>query len=259
MHDFLDILAIDARRTIKEGYYEIGEVYYSSPRSLKDEILKCNKVPIISEIKFASPSMGLIRDNSKLKRIAQNMVEGGAIGISILTEPKHFQGQISFISDIRTQTDIPILMKDIILSRKQIDCAHSLGLNAVLLIQAIFDRGYCFEALKDIIKYCHAKGLEVLLEVHTETEFQKATQSEADMIGINNRNLETLEVDLETTKRILLRYNRNKRLVISESGINNPEDIRYLFNNGAHAFLVGTSIMRAKDITKKVRELVYAL
>jgi indole-3-glycerol phosphate synthase len=259
MHDFLDVLAIDAKKTIKERYYEVDDIKYSSHRSLLDAILKCNNAPIISEIKFASPSVGQIEDNRKLKRIALNMAEGGAVGISVLTEPKHFQGQLSFISDIRTQINIPILMKDIVLSRKQIDCAYSLGFNAVLLIQSIFDRGYCLDDLKDIIKYCHARGLEVLLEVHTEIEFQRATQSEADMIGINNRNLETFEINLETTKRILMRYHDNKRLVVSESGIYNPDDIRTLYNSGARAFLVGTSIMRAKDIKKKVRELVYAL
>ncbi len=260
MPDFLDILARNARKLIDEGYYDSSGKSAAQLISLKEAILKCERAPIISEVKFASPSMGNIRRKPSLKRIIREMEGGGAVGISILTEPKYFNGHISFIAKVRKHVSIPVLMKDIILSQVQIDAAHRAGANAILLIQALFDRGYCEIDIERMIDYSHSKGLEVLLEVHTMEELLSAVRTDADMIGINNRNLKTLEVNLQVTRLLLAKCSDLwGKVIVSESGIRNPEDVRFLHRCGAQAFLVGTSIMEAVSIKEKVSELVKAL
>ena len=259
MSDHLDILANDALKSIKDKYYdyEAPAKVAASPKSLKDAILGCKRVPIISEIKFASPSRGIMRENYfEVEKIAKDMEKGGAVGISILTEPKHFNGHVKFIAQARNQVNVPILMKDIILSPVQIDAAYRNGANAILLIQTLFERDYCEKDIQSMIEYSHSRNLEVLLEVHTEEEFLKANETNADMIGINNRDLKTLKVNLEVTKCILNKYSTDGNVIVSESGINNPEDIRLLRKYGAQAFLVGTTIMEANNIQEKVKQLV---
>jgi len=259
MPDYLDVLANDAMKSIEEGYYNTSTKISAPPMSLKEAIERCERVPIISEIKFASPSAGALRRKNDLKRIARDMEEGGAVGISVLTERKHFGGHIGFVAEIRDRANIPILMKDLILSPRQVDVASRTGANAILLIQTLFERGYCEKDVQSMIEHSHSRNLEVLLEVHTEDEFLSALNTGADMIGINNRNLETLEVDLEVTKRILTKYHIKEKVIVSESGINSPQDIRFLRECGAQAFLVGTVIMKASNIKEKVKELVEAL
>jgi indole-3-glycerol phosphate synthase len=259
MPDYLDVLAHDAMRSIEKRYYEIAIEITAPQVGLKEAILGCKRAPIISEIKFASPSMGNLRKNWGLERIARDMEEGGAIGISVLTEPRHFKGHIGFVAEVRGQVEAPILMKDIVLDPIQIEAASITGANAVLLIQTVFERGYCEEDVQGMIEYSHSRGLEVLLEAHTEDEFLSALETNADMIGINNRDLKTLDVDFEVTKRILTKHRVERKVIVSESGINKPEDIRFLRQYGVQAFLVGTAVMRAADIKKKVKELVDAL
>jgi indole-3-glycerol phosphate synthase len=150
-------------------------------------------------------------------------------------------------------------MKDILLTRAQVDAAAAIGADAILLIHALFERGYGDCNVKDMIDYAHAKGLEVLLEAHTEAEFALALDTEADLIGINNRDLRTFTVDLSTTPRILQSIPSTRKVIVSESGIKTPIDIRFLHASGAQAFLVGSAIMDVDDIEEKVRELVMAL
>ncbi|MFP3951576.1 MAG: indole-3-glycerol-phosphate synthase [Candidatus Bathyarchaeia archaeon] len=259
MPDFLDTLALDAMRTVEEGYYDNPMNMNHSPISMRDAILESERAPIISEIKFASPSEGRIRSSHDLKGYASEMVEGGAIGVSILTEPKHFKGHIDNLAKVRGVLSIPTLMKDIILRKMQIDAASRIGADAVLLIKALFDRGYSEKNIQYMINYTHSRGLDVLLEVHTEEEFLSALETSADMIGINNRDLSTLEVDLSVTKRILTEYSPEYGVFVSESGINTPEDIRLLRACGVQGFLIGTAIMKADNIREKVKELVEAL
>jgi len=259
MHDFLDILAKTATETIQTGYYEIREERSSSTFSLKEAILNCENAPVISEIKFASPSHSSIRWDAEPEKVAKDMELGGSVGISILTEPKHFGGQLTFISKVKDLVSIPILMKDIILSSLQIEAASAAGADALLLIHSLFDRGYCERSLEEMIDYAHSNGLEVLLETHTEEEFLSAIRTDADIVGINNRDLKTLKVDLHVTERILEKHPSDGKIVVSESGIQDAEDIRFLRRCGAQAFLVGTSIMKSNDIQGKLRELVRAL
>jgi indole-3-glycerol phosphate synthase len=258
MSDFLDVLARDANETIDSGYYETLKPTERVRISLRKAILESKATPVITEIKAASPSAGIIRTNVKASMIAKAMAKGGATAISVLTEPKHFNGSLEALAEAREAVKLPILMKDIILSPIQIQAASKMGANAVLLIKALFDRGYCDRSLDEMIAGAHILGLEVLLETHTETEFCSAVKTGADLIGINNRNLGTLKVDLNVTKQILLKNDPNGKLVVSESGINTPADIRFLRESGARAFLIGSAIMSTDNVEEKVKEFVNA-
>jgi indole-3-glycerol phosphate synthase len=256
--DFFDILGFDAQVTIDSGYYDLFNPTPSLHLSLKKAILECNRNPVVTEIKPASPTLGTIRGNINAVKIAKAMENGGATAISVLTEPRHFKGSTDMLADVRRAVKIPILMKDIILNPIQITAASFIGADAVLLIKALYDRGYGKLDLDNMISFIHAKGLEVLLEVHTEEEFKAAKKTNADIIGINNRNLADLKIDLNTTKKILEKYSFEDLVVVSESGINTPADLRFLSEAGACAFLIGSSIMSTENIEEKVREFVNA-
>ncbi|MGD0331052.1 MAG: indole-3-glycerol-phosphate synthase [Nitrososphaeria archaeon] len=259
MPDFLDMLARDAKETINSGYYEVSTLISTPSISLEKAIVQSKYIPIISEIKAASPSLGTIRKNLNPGKVAGAMEKGGAVGISVLTEPKHFEGSLICLAKVRKAVKLPILMKDIIISTAQLETASKTGANAVLLIEALFERGYCECDIHEMIAKAHLKNLEVLLETHNMDEFQFAVSSGADLIGINNRNLGTLKVDLNVTKKILEKNGTNGITVVSESGVETLNDLRFLYKCGAHAFLIGSAIMLANDIEKKVREFVLAL
>jgi indole-3-glycerol phosphate synthase len=259
MSDFLDVLACDAQETINSGYYEAAKETEKSHISLKKAIIETKNAPVITEIKAASPSAGAIRENVKASSIEESIEKGGAVGISVLTEPKHFKGSLSSLVEARKAVKLPILMKDIILSPVQLDAASKAGANAALLIEALFERGYCECTINDMIARAHSAGLEVLLETHTANEFRSAVRTHTDVIGINNRYLATLKVDLNVTKRILEQNSAEGKIIVSESGINTPADLRFLRECGAHAFLIGSAIMLTDNVEKKVKEFVSAL
>jgi indole-3-glycerol phosphate synthase len=258
MNDFLDTLAMDATKTIDGGYYKTALLAKQPKVSLKQAILNYKGNAVITEIKAASPSLGTIRNQVNPKEIAQTMERAGAVGISVLTEPKHFHGSLSALIEARGATKLPILMKDIIIVADQIEVAAQLGANAVLLIQALFDRHCCEMSLDKMIAFAHSKGLEVLLETHNEAEFVSAVENDADLIGINNRNLATLQIDLDTTKQILQKNGKHGKTVISESGIKTKADLRFLRDCGADAFLIGSSIMLTYNIEEKIKEFMQA-
>ena len=143
------------------------------------------------------------------------------------------------------------------INKTQIDAAKKMGADYFLLIQALFDNGFVNE-IDEFIDYGHKNGLKILLESHTKTEFDNAMKTNADIIGINNRNLDTLEINLETTKQILENYHESK-IILSESGINSAGDVKFLRDCGADAFLIGTSIMKSPDIQNSVSKLVNAI
>lgn len=258
MTDFLDTLAKDALESIEGGYYRHYRTVKQVQASLKAAVLTAKANAVISEIKAASPSAGTIRTAVDAAAVAQAMQSGGAAGLSVLTEPKHFNGSLQALSQARAAVNLPILMKDIVLVQKQIEVASKLGANAVLLIEALFERGYCDVEVEEAIANAHGYGLEVLLEAHTEEEYLKAVQTKADLVGINNRNLATLKIDLDTTKTILQRHGKHGKTVVSESGIHTADDLRYLRDSGADGFLIGSSIMLTQDIESKVKEFVEA-
>lgn len=256
MTDFLDALAMDVTRTIDSGYYQTSETTSRPKISLKKMILNCEANPVISEIKSASPSLGTIRENINPSQIAKAMEKAGVVGISILTEPKHFHGSIDALIEARSAVKLPILMKDIIIVADQIEIAAQIGADAVLLIQALFDRGCCEMNVEKTISFAHSKGLEVLLETHTEQEFRKAIETDADLVGINNRDLATLKIDLNITKQILENHMNHHKIVVSESGIKTIDDLHFLKNSGANAFLIGSSIMLSSSIEETIKEFV---
>jgi len=256
MSDYLDVLARVAQATIGSEYYDNAKPAESMHLSLRKAILECQLLPVITEIKAASPSAGVIKKDFRAGEVAKAMQRGGATGLSVLTEPKQFGGSLEAFADARKAVKLPILMKDIILSPSQVYTSEKMGANAVLLIKTLFDRGYCEKSLDEIVAGAHMLGLEVLLETHTTSEFQSAVKTDADLIGINNRNLGTLKVDLKVTREILRKNDSNGKLVISESGIKTPSDIRFLRESGAQAFLIGSAVMSNDNIEEKVKEFV---
>jgi len=258
MADFLDVLAREVKETIDNGYYKFPIQTTTAHVSLKKAIIESITVPVITEIKAASPSVGSIRKNLEASKLAKAMEKGGAVGISVLTEPKYFKGSLNSLIEARKAVKLPILMKDIIISPTQLEAASKIGANAVLLIQGLFNRGHCECDANEMIIKAHLKNLEVLLETHNEDEFQSAVYSEADLIGINNRDLGTLKINLDVSRRILKNSDAKGKIVVSESGINTIADLRSLRACGAHAFLIGSAIMLSNNIEEKVKEFVQA-
>jgi len=252
-------------RSIDEGLYDLNSDRSHDSLDLTNDIYTMNqikKIPIITEVKLASPSKGEIVSNEKVDLIdtTQQMVKGGAIGISVLTQKYLFNGSINNFVTIRKNVSIPMLMKDIIVSETQIDCAKKIGADYILLIKTIFDKDLAEGSIEKFSEYSHNKGLNVLYEVHSEDEFKEILEFKSekkDLVGINNRNLDTLKIDLKITEKLLAKKDKGKKLIVSESGIEKIEHIRYLKNAGADAFLIGTSIMENnQNIEFKVKELV---
>jgi indole-3-glycerol phosphate synthase len=245
-------------KAIDEGAYETRHQFSHDAIDLRKRIASCPHAPLITEIKFSSPSQGRIRNRTSPAEIATTMVNAGALGLSVLTQPYLFDGSVDYLAAIRKSVNAPVLMKDIIVSAVQIDAGKNVGADCILLIKAIFDRDLAEVTMEKLVEYARTKGLQVLVEVHTEQEFADVIRSKHSLVGINNRNLDNLQVDITNTER-LLQHGKGNSLIISESGIDKPADIQYLRNVGADAFLVGTSIMEARDIRTKVSELYNAL
>lgn len=257
MKNMLEKLAKNSQQAITDGTYEINYKNKKSEKNLVEQIRNNKHASLITEVKFSSPSLGNIRQVSDPVAIAKQMVDGGAVGLSVLTQPYLFNGSPDYFTKIRKEIKVPLLMKDIVVDKVQIDAAEKLGADVILLIQAIFDMKFAND-IDEFVSYAHKKNLLVLLESHTKKEFSDSTRTHADILGINNRNLDTLEISLDTTKTILEKRDE-KRIIISESGIESPKDIQFLRKCGADAFLVGSSIMKSKDIKGLVSELVLAI
>ncbi len=257
MEGILKKLFENSKKAISDGVYNIEESLSNSGIDLIEIINDNQHASLITEIKFSSPSLGEIKKISDPIIIAKSMIRGGAKALSILTQPYLFSGSPDFFIKIRKQVAVPLLMKDIIIDQTQINTAKKIGADYILLIQSLFDQGFLNE-IDDFIDYSHKKGLKVLLESYTKDEFQNSLKTDADILGINNRNLDTLEIDINNTKKILENFDKS-RIIVSESGIETPEDIRFLKNSGAGAFLVGSSIMKSDNIEDKVSQLVNAI
>jgi indole-3-glycerol phosphate synthase len=252
-------LVDNSYKAIDQGVYETKQLFTHDTISLRKAITLCAHAPLVTEVKFSSPSQGKIRSKAEPAKISKTMVDSGAIGISVLTQPSFFDGSIEYLATIRkTLPRIPVLMKDIIVSTVQIDAGKKAGADCVLLIKSIFDHDLAEEGMEKLLEYAKNRGLEVLVEVHTEQEFGEVVKAKYDLVGINNRNLDNLQVDITNTEKLLKRYDKDTSLIISESGIMSPEDIQYLKSAGADAFLVGTSIMQTPEIGAKISELYYA-
>tara|TARA_Y100000590_G_scaffold122564_1_gene140330 strand:- start:20769 stop:21542 length:774 start_codon:yes stop_codon:yes gene_type:complete len=254
MENILEKLVNNSQKAIDNGTYEIKESLPNSGINLEEIITQSKHAALITEIKFSSPALGKIRQISDPIDIALKMVKGGACGLSVLTQPFLFDGSPELFMKVRNAVKIPMLMKDITINKIQIDAAKKIGADYFLLIQSLFDKKIVSE-IDELIDYGHKNGLKILIEAHTEDEFQNACNTNAEIIGINNRNLDTLKIDLNTTRRILEKTDCSKT-IISESGIELPDDIRFLHKYGANGYLIGTTIMKNDNIEQKVKELV---
>ena len=257
MEGILKNLFENSKTAINNGMYNIEESLSNSGQALIALINKNQHASLITEVKFSSPSLGEIKKISDPVVIAKLMINGGAKALSILTQPYLFSGSPDFFIRIRKEVNVPLLMKDIIIDKIQIDAAKKIGADYILLIQSLFDQSFMNE-IDELIDYSHKNGLKILLESHTKDEFQNSLKTNADILGINNRNLDTLELDINNSKKILETFDKS-RMVIAESGIKTIDDIRFLHNSGANAYLIGSSIMKSDNIEEYVRQLVNAI
>ncbi len=256
MNDILDRLTRSAWARIDAGYYELESPPGEEPpaRSYLRELKATEGDPIVAEIKRASPSRGrLLEERRDPKRLAESYRTGGAAGFSVLTDPNHFQGSLRDLDRV-SRLGKPVLMKDFVLHQSQLEAGSSLGADAVLFIHRLFDRDLPAFTLEEGIDRAHDLGLEVLLETNDEAEYGAALKTEADMIGINNRDLRNLEVDLSTTEQILGKLGKD-RPVWAMSGITGRGDVECLKKAGADIFLVGTSLARAEQPKALLGEL----
>lgn len=258
MSDFLSKLIDDANRRVHAGYYDIQEGVKHEPVSLKRVIKSAEKNAIIAEIKPISPALGPLRPDIDPIEAAAKLVKGGAVALSVLTEPDNFGGSLDNFRMIRSHVTVPLLMKDIIIHTAQVHAAKKVGADCILLIGSAFQK-HPKTSLVDMIHAAHQSQLEVLLEVHSEDELGRALKSEADVVGVNNRNLATLEIDLNTTARLMAKVNeRVGKVLISESGFESADDVRRVKPAIMDGFLIGSSIMLSQDLESKVREFVLA-
>ncbi|MBI2184133.1 MAG: indole-3-glycerol-phosphate synthase [Thaumarchaeota archaeon] len=255
---FLRSIVEETKQAVAEGFYDNTDAVEHTPISLRQALLNCKKTPIIAEVKYASPSLGQIRSTGKVRELAQQMARGGASALSILTQQKHFNGSMANLLEARMSVKIPLLMKDFLVDPVQIKAARRTGADAVLLIHEIYDEEMVEYLLDEMIKDAHKLGLEVLLETNTLECFSQSMKTDADLIGINNRDLKTLKMDLNTTTHILNNFNGVSKPVISESGFQTPNQVKQFKQLGVKGFLIGSSIMASGNIEAQVRGLVEA-
>jgi indole-3-glycerol phosphate synthase len=222
------------------------------PRDVKPFLTSTSneKVRIIAEIKKASPSKGVIRENFDPLLIAQEYSKNGANAISVLTEPYWFKGDLEYLTGIRRYVSTPLLRKDFIIDKYQIIEALVYGADFILLIAAVLSR----KELKELYEYALYLGLEVLVEIHDKNDLTKAMWCGAIIIGINHRDLSTFELDMNLCDKLIPMI-PNGKIIVAESGICDRETIRRLNNIGADAFLIGEHFMRQEIIGKEVKRL----
>lgn len=208
-------------------------------------------IRLIAEVKKASPSKGVIRQDFDPLAIAKTYASSGASCLSVLTEQKYFQGDLAYLSGIRSAVELPLLRKDFLVDAYQVYEARAAGADAILLIAACLER----REMEDLLGIATDLGLDVLVESHTAKELDRTLLAGAKIVGINNRDLLTFAVSLDTTFG-LLQDIPDDRTVVSESGISTREDVVRLAQAGVDAVLVGESLMREQDIGKKVKELL---
>jgi indole-3-glycerol phosphate synthase len=216
------------------------------------DALKGPGIKVIAEIKKASPSSGVIRNKFRPVHTAKAYQEGGARALSVLTDKKYFQGSFRDVRLVRDRTPLPMLRKDFILHPYQIDESRCAGVDCILLIARILSR----RDLKYFIEYSKRVGLDCLVEVHSKEDVEKALFANAELVGINNRDLDSLQVDLETTLR-LLPLIPDDVTSVSESGISGPDDVRRLSSAGVDAFLIGEYLLKQRNIVEALRGLIH--
>lgn len=222
--------------------------FYQALRSKAD----AKKPAIIAEIKKASPSQGVIREDFRPVEIAVDYAMNGATCLSVLTDKHYFQGSEANLQMVREKCPLPVIRKDFMIDPYQIHESRALGADCILLIVAALDDAM----LKELADTASGLGMDVLVEVHDAAELERALKLDTPMIGINNRNLRTFEVSLQTTLDLKNTLPADK-LIITESGIHTPADVQLMQDNGIFTFLVGEAFMRAESPGQKMRELFF--
>lgn len=222
-------------------------------RDFKGALSVRGGISLIAEIKFASPSAGVIRQISDPLEIGKIYEKSGAAAISLLTDKLFFGGDLKNLMPLKKKTSLPILRKDFIIDDIQVEESYVSGADAILLIARILSK----DQLKVLLSRARESGMAVLTEIHDRNDLEKAVDCGADIIGINNRNLDTFEVNINTTNE-LAPLVPDDCILVSESGIMDGKDIQMLGNSGISAVLVGTSIMKSDNPAGKVNELVMA-
>jgi len=241
-----------ARRQREQPLAALRELVRRMPpaRSLA-AALRARPPGLIAEVKRASPSRGVLRADLDAVALARTYVEAGAAAVSVLTEERYFQGSLADLKAVREAVDEPVLRKDFIFDMYQVFEARAYGADAVLLIAAILNPGL----LASLIALARSLGLECLVEVHDEPELERALMAGAEIVGINNRDLRTFEVDLATTER-LRPLVPPEVTVVAESGVHTRADVQRLAALGVHGILIGEALVLADDTGAKIRELM---
>jgi len=252
MADILDKFIKAAKENVASGYYSKGGKFEGKKVSLRKK-LEARKFSLIAEIKHASPAGEYSFDGMDVEKAAQSFLTNGADAISVVVEPQIFRGNLGNVA-IAKKTGLPVLFKDFVISEEQIEAASRVGADAVLIVARACDRLQL--GVEPMIDKAHSLGLEVLLECYDEKEMKRAVRTKADVFGINNRDLQTLNVDLNRTVDIVKKFGADiKKPLISESGVRNRADVEFLMGCGVKGVLVGTAIWKATDIGEKIREL----
>jgi len=246
-----------ALRKSQMPFEKLQELAAKNPREIKDAVkaLKSSAdepYRIIAEVKKASPSKGIIRENFDPIQIAIEYEKGGANAFSVLTEPHFFKGNLDYISFIRRYTNTPILRKDFIIDKYQILEALVFGADFVLLIARVLKGDY----LRELLEFARHLGLEALVEIHDEDDLKKAIFAGADIIGINQRNLVDFSMNPELFKRLIPLIPNNK-IIIAESGLKDHKMLCELGKMGVDAFLIGEYFMRCDDIKSELKQMKF--
>ncbi|MDP2924225.1 MAG: indole-3-glycerol phosphate synthase TrpC [Candidatus Omnitrophota bacterium] len=255
MHNVLSLIVEAKKRNIEiltKNREELLSLVKKAPKplSFKEAIKREGKISLIAEIKQASPSAGILSKDFSPVDIAKIFQNLKVNAISVLTEGEFFLGKINYIEDIKKEVALPILRKDFILDEIQVLESRAAGADAIILIMRILS----IEQLARLYNFSRELGMDVLVEVHSDKELKKVLKIGAEIIGINNRNLNTLKVDLTQTQKITP-FIPPEMVKVSESGINSLKDVLWLKGLGVDAVLVGETLMKAPNLEEKLKEL----